>query len=212
MALTLLTGPANSAKAAEVLKAFAGQRPKGALLVVPTAADARVYTRELVANGSVMGGAVLTFSGLTREIAKRAGYDGQRVSELQRERLVRRAIREVRLNELAESARTPGFVGAAVELIAELQRSLITPERFARSGAGEAGAIYGAYARELDRLGRVDAELYAWRALDALRGNPGRWGSTAVFFYGFDDLTPLERDAIETLSRVAGAQVTVSLT
>jgi ATP-dependent helicase/DNAse subunit B len=212
VALTLIAGPANSAKAAEVLGGFAAQRRKGALLVVPTARDAQLYSRELAADGSVMGGGVLTFNGLTREIAKRAGYGGRRISELQRERLVRRATRELRLEELAESAQTPGFVGAAVELIAELERSLVTPDRFARSGAGEAAAIYRAYARELDRVGRVDPELYAWRALDALRANPGRWGSTAVFFYGFDDLTPLERDAIETLSRHAAAEVTVSLT
>jgi ATP-dependent helicase/DNAse subunit B len=212
MPLTLVLGPANSAKAGEVLGAFATQRQRGALLVVPTARDAQLYTRELVAEGAVMGGAVLTFSGLAREIAKRVGYDGQRISQLQRERLMRRAIANVRLNELAESAETPGFVGAAVELVAELERSLISPERFARSGAGEIASIYSSYARELERLGRVDAELLAWRALDALRANPERWGSTAVFFYGFDDLTPLERDAIETVSRIVGADVTVSLT
>jgi RecB family exonuclease len=33
-----------------------------------------------------------------------------------------------------------------------------------------------------------------------------------VFFYGFDDLTPLERDAVETLARVVGIEVMVSLT
>ena len=33
-----------------------------------------------------------------------------------------------------------------------------------------------------------------------------------MFFYGFDELTALERDAVETLSRVVGAEVTVSLT
>jgi ATP-dependent helicase/DNAse subunit B len=33
-----------------------------------------------------------------------------------------------------------------------------------------------------------------------------------VFFYGFDDLHPLERDAVETLSRIVGVPVTVSLT
>jgi ATP-dependent helicase/DNAse subunit B len=211
MALTLITGPANSAKAAEVLGAFAAQRPRGALLIVPTARDAHLYNRELAAGGSVIGGAVLTFAGLTKEIARRVGYEGRRLSELQRERLLRRAIGTLRLDQLAESARTPGFVGAALALIAELERSLITPERFARSGAGEVAALYTAFARELDRAGRVDAELYSWRALDALRADPGRWGSTPVFFYGFDDLTPLERDAIETLARIAGAEVTVSL-
>ena len=33
-----------------------------------------------------------------------------------------------------------------------------------------------------------------------------------MLFYGFDDLTPLQLDAIETLGRVVGAAVTVSLT
>ena len=33
-----------------------------------------------------------------------------------------------------------------------------------------------------------------------------------MFFYGFDDLTALQRDAVETLARVVGVEVTVSLT
>ncbi len=74
------------------------------------------------------------------------------------------------------------------------------------------GSLYRAYVHELDRLGRVDPDLYAWRALDALRAEPGRWGNDPVYVYGFDDLTALERDAIETLARVCGADVTVSLT
>ena len=40
----------------------------------------------------------------------------------------------------------------------------------------------------------------------------GVGGQIRVYFYGFDDLTALERDAVETLARVAGAEVTVSLT
>ena len=82
----------------------------------------------------------------------------------------------------------------------------------ARPYAGRLGAIYAQYGRELERLGRVDRELYAWRALDALRSQPGSWGRDEVFFYGFDELTALERDAVETLSRIAGVDVTVSLT
>jgi ATP-dependent helicase/DNAse subunit B len=49
------------------------------------------------------------------------------------------------------------------------------------------------------------------RALDALRGAPSLWGETPVLFYGFDDLTPLQLDAIETLGRIIDAEVTVSL-
>jgi RecB family exonuclease len=222
--MTLVLGPANSAKAGEVLSAYGAAARRGALLVVPTTRDAGHYTRELVAGGVVLG-SVLTFSGLTSEIARRAQYSGRRLSALQRERVLKRVVRAAQLGPLAGSARAPGFTSAAGELIAELQRSLVTPQRFAaalrswaaqdpRRGpyAQDLARLYLAYADELDRLDRVDAELFAWRALDALRQAPGRWGTDPVFFYGFDDLTALERDAVETLSRIVGAEVTVSLT
>jgi ATP-dependent helicase/DNAse subunit B len=205
MPLSLILGPANSAKAGEVLGGFADAAHRGAILVVPSAADADHYTRELAGDGAVLG-SVLTFSGLAEEIARRAGYHGARLLRLQRERLLRR---------VAPGA--PGFTAAAGELIAELQRLLISPERFARAvaawGKGEGIAtLYRAYVDELGRLGRVDGELFAWRALDALRAHPLQWGREPVFFYGFDDLFAIERDAIETLARVAQVDVTLSLT
>ena len=224
MPLTLVLGPANSAKAGEVLGAFTAAAHRGAILVVPTAADASHYTRELASEGAVLG-SVLTFSGLAREIAARTGYVGRRLSALQRERVLERALAGVEFDAMREAALTEGFPNAAGELIAELQRSLVTPQRFAaamrtwaeqdprrRGYARDVAAIYRAYAARLDQLGRVDAELYAWRALDALRAAPDRWGGEPVFFYGFDDLHPLERDAIETLARVVGVEVMASLT
>src|SRR5437588_311132 len=112
MPLTLVLGPANSAKAGEVLGAYSAAARRGALLVVP-------------------------------------------------------------------------------------QRTLATPARFAQAlrawGAGdgdrepyarEVSALYLAYRRELERTGRLDGELYAWRALDALRAAPERWGATPVYLYG----------------------------
>ena len=223
MSLTLVLGPANSAKAGEVLGAFAGASARGAILVVPTAADVDHYSRELAHGGAVFG-SILTFGGLAFEIASRAGYNARRLTRLQRERVLERALAGTELDALREAAGTAGFATAAGELIAELERSLVTPERFRTAMASWAAqdprrtgyardvvAIYEAYAARLTLLGRVDGELYAWRALDALRASPGRWGTEAVFFYGFDDLHPLERDAIETLARIVGADVTVSL-
>jgi hypothetical protein len=224
MALTLVLGPANSAKAGEVLGAYAAAARRGALLVVPTALDARHYARELAGDGAVLG-SVLTFGGLVAEIGRRAEYGGRRLSELQRERVLARVLARTSLDAVRESAGAPGFAAAAGGLIAELARELITPQRFTAAlrawsaqdvrrapYAHDLGRMYGDYVRELDRLGRVDRELYAWRALDALRAAPGRWGRDAVFLYGFDDLTALERDAVETLSRIVGVPVTVSLT
>ena len=75
--------------------------------------------------------------------------------------------------------------------------------------AGELAALYSAYHRRLERLGAVDAEGLARAALDALRERPAAWGGRPVFLYGFDDLTPLQRDAVETLAR--HAEVCVAL-
>jgi ATP-dependent helicase/DNAse subunit B len=219
--LKLVIGPANSAKAGVVLDGFRARRQQEPWLVVPTRADVAAFEAELTGAATTQAGRVTTFAGLTRELARRAGWWARPVGALQRERLVAAAIAEAPLEALAPVAGSPGFLASALALVAELERSLITPQRFtaavrawteATPAAREAAAIYDRYARALERLHRVDAELFAWRALDALRARPGAWGATPVFVYGFDDLTPLERDAIETLARVADAEVTVSLT
>ena len=221
MPLTLVTGPANSAKAGVVLDAFRARRRQEPWLVLPTRGDVRVFERELLGEEATQPGRIATFAGLTREIARRAGWWQRSIAPLQQERLVAQAVSDAPLDALAGVAGTPGFLHSAQVLIAELQRSLIAPQRFtaavrawpqAPRAAHEAAAIYDRYARALERLDRVDAELVAWRALDALRARPAAWGATPVFLYGFDDLTPLERDAVETLARVADAEVAVSLT
>jgi ATP-dependent helicase/DNAse subunit B len=224
MPLTLVLGPANSAKAGQVLGAYAAQAARGALLVVPTAADARHYERELVQSGGVLG-AVLTFGALATEIARRADYGTRRLTEHQRERVLARVLAHAELPSLRESAPAPGFRAAAGALIAELERELVGVARFRaalRAWASEdvrraaygrdLGRIYADYTAELERLDRVDGELFAWRAIDALRAAPVSWGSDPVLFYGFDDLSGVQRDAVQTLSGAAGAPVTVSLT
>src|SRR5215218_1970350 len=223
MSLTLITGPANAAKAGAVLERLRAALPRDPLLVVPTAADVEHYQRELAASGIVFGAEVLTFSRLVREIAGKVGLEARPLGRVARDRVVRAAIADVPLRVLARSAATPGFAHAAASLFAELQRSLVTPARFtsalrtwaAASGraayADELGALYSAYRRRLERLGRPDEEGYAWAALDAMRAAPASWGSRPVFLYGFDDLTPIQRDAVESLVRHAGADVLVAL-
>lgn len=224
MPLALVLGPANSAKAGEVLGAYALAAQRDALLVVPTATDVAHYERELAGPGVTLG-RVTTFSGLIDEIALRAGYRRKRLTPLQRERVLSRAIASLRLQALAAPAAGGGFVKAAGRLIAELAQARVSSARLAAAlrdwaGSGptqvafsrDLAAIHRAYLDELIRLDSVDAEAFAWGALDALRALPDRWGATPVFLYGFDDLTPVELDTIETLSRQVGAQVTVSLT
>ncbi len=226
MPLTLVTGPANAAKAGAVLDRFRRALARDPLLVVPTRADVEHYQRELAADGVVFGGEVVTFSRLARLIAERAGASRRILGPVARERVVRAAIADAGLRRLAPSAGTPGFAGAVLDLVADLERALVPPERFsaalaewereepaaARAArAEEVGALYAAYRRRLDELGAADPDLAAWLALDALRARPSSWARRPVFFYGFGNLTGLERDAVETLSRIAEADVVVAL-
>jgi len=223
MPLVVVTGPANAAKAGEVLARLRAALPRRPLLVVPTRADVEHYQRELAAEGAAVGAEVVTFSGLVRLLAAAAGLPGRPLGPVARERVVRAAVREARLATLAEAAAAPGFAAAAGGLFAELQRGLIAPARFAAAlrgwGAAEGRAAYAAelarlyatYRERLERLGRPDREGFAWAALDALRARPARWDRRPVFLYGFDDLTPAELDAVEVLAGPAEAEVCVAL-
>ncbi len=215
MPITLITGPANAGKAELILDAVRrhlahGEEP---LLVVPTRADAEHYLRELAGDGVAMGARVERFAGLLDEAVTRAEVVEPVLGGLARERL---------LEALARGA-THGFVRALGELFAELQVRRVAPARLQRAleswraadGHGaqsaELGRLFAAYRAELARLGRLDAEQRAVRALDTLRERPALWRATPVLFYGFDDLTRLQLDAIETLGHVVDADVAVSL-
>lgn len=223
MALQLVTGPANSGKAGVVLDAYRSRLDEEPILVVPSLEDVEHTQRELADGGAVFGTRVVRFRWLFDEIASRAGFRARIASDVQRELVAEEAVQSLDLRALRRSSARPGFVRAAVRLIAELERSMVEPARFtqalrdwADSGprhdyAAEVAAIYSRYRQRLDDANLCDQELYAWRALDALRREAQAWGSTPVFVYGFDDFTPLELDALETLSRIAGADVMVSL-
>jgi ATP-dependent helicase/DNAse subunit B len=221
--LTLVTGPANAAKAGEVLGALRARAGEEPILVVPAFRDVEHNQRELAARGAVFGVRVLRFAWLFREIARRAGYSARVAGDVQRELLVEEAIAGADLGELAESAAQPGFARAALAFVTELERSMVDPARFTkalrrwagdgprRGYAEEVAAIYRRYLHGLESAGLVDEPLFAWRALDALRREPRGWGHTPLFVYGFDDFTPLELDALETVAGRCEGDVTVSL-
>ena len=193
------------------------------MLVVPSFEDVEHSRRELAERGAVFGAEVLRFGALFKLIATRTGHRGRRASELQRRLIVEEAVRAARLDVLAASAQRPGFARAAARFTAELERSMVEPARLTRAlrdwaGDGprrpyaeEVAEVYRRYRQGLDAAGLEDEELYSWRALEALRAEPGRWGGTPVFVYGFDDFTRLELATLEELSRHAGADVTISL-
>jgi ATP-dependent helicase/DNAse subunit B len=221
--LRLVTGPANSGKAGVVFGAYRSRLDEEPILVVPSLEDVEHTQRELADGGAVFGTRVVRFKWLFEEIASRAGFRARVASDVQRELIVEQAVHSLELRALERSSRRPGFVRATVRLVSELERSMVEPARFTQAlrdwaaggpratYASEVSALYSRYRQRLEESGLSDPELFAWRALDALRRNAAAWGGTPVFVYGFDDFTPLELDALETLARIASADVMVSL-
>src|SRR4051794_41758168 len=109
MSLTLVTGPANAAKAGYVLERLREVLHREPLLVVPTAADVAHYQRELAAGGVVFGAEVLTFSRLWRGIGRGAGGSARPPGGGARGRGVRAAVPGAPLRVLAPAAAAPGL-------------------------------------------------------------------------------------------------------
>jgi ATP-dependent helicase/DNAse subunit B len=227
MPITLISGPANAGKAEVALDAVRrhvahGEEP---LLVVPTREDAEHYLRELAGVGAAMGVRVERFAGLIGEAVSRAGIGEPVLGAVARERVLEAVAAGARgrAGQPGERSDTPGLARALGEVFGELQARRVTPARLtqavsswrAADGADAHPAqleqLFADYHATLRRLGRLDAEQRAVRALDALRERPALWARTPVVFYGFDDLTRLQLDAIETLGRIVDAEVTVSL-
>jgi hypothetical protein len=228
MPITLITGPANSGKARAVLDAVArhvahGEQP---LLVLPTGADADRYREELAQAGPVAGASVGVFAGLLERVARCAAVQEP---ELGRAPLSEGA-REQMLCTLA--AGTQGSTAAARRLarvlggaIAELQAANVRPAQLRASLHSQSAdseprvrllvQLHERYREVLARHRVLDADLRARRALDVLRARPALWRTGAraspVLLYGFDDLTSLEMDAVETLGITVDAPVTVAL-
>src|SRR5919197_109865 len=152
MPLHLVTGPANAAKAGEVLRRFRAARERSPLLALPRAADVDHYQRELALGGALVGGSVVPFGSLVREIAASAASPGFA------------AAAGAMMGELGRAGVGPEALRAGL------------PRR-----AHELHDLVAAYHARLDRLGRDDAERLAVRAVAALADAPERWPGRPVF-------------------------------
>ncbi|HYI37655.1 MAG TPA: PD-(D/E)XK nuclease family protein [Thermoleophilaceae bacterium] len=221
--LTLVTGPANAAKAGAVLGPLRDRLDEEPVLVVPAFQDVEHSRRELAETGATFGAQVVRFSHLSRMIARRTGYHARVASELQQQLVAEDAVRRAGFTVLADSAGRPGFARAALRFFAELERSMVEPPRLIQALRGwagdgpraayaeEIGELYRRYREGLEAAGLVDDDLFAWGALSALRAQPSAWAGTPVFVYGFDDFTELEFRTIEELAVYGEADVVVSL-
>lgn len=225
MPITLLSGPANAGKAELVFDTVRAHLARGEepLLVLPTRADSEHYLRELAREHAVMGLRVERFAGLIEEIVRRARVADAELSELAQSRLLALLATRTGIASPRTHPAAGGLARALRGFVGELEARRVSPERlrsalslWAQAGGERATALalsdlYEGYREALSRMRRLDPQQRALRALDALRRTPSMWRSTPVVLYGFDSLSALQLDVVETLGRVLDASVTVSL-
>jgi RecB family exonuclease len=209
-------------------------------LVLPTAADVRHYTRELARGGAALGVRVASFHQLADEVARRCGCGARLIDDFSREHLLA-ALAGGRPPDAGSGARALGkppgdaraagparaYVRELAAIVAQLESLRVDPASLRsalatwerRGGAAARGAatraralatLFAGYQAALARLGLEDREHRAACAFAAVREHRCAW-SSPVLFYGFDDLTPPQLDAIEALGVHGEAHVTVAL-
>ena len=181
MPLKLIQGPPNSGRADRIQDLFREALDRDPVLVLPTLDDVFRFERSLLASGAVLGGSVMTFGELFREVARCTGApSGGELTPAQRLAAVSTGIGAAKdeLGPLRRSAARPGFAIPFERLLDELQSAGLEPASLG-SGArtlessaylGDLTRLFAAYTEVRDRLGLPDVHGIA------ARGDRGRCG------------------------------------
>jgi ATP-dependent helicase/DNAse subunit B len=206
MPLTLLVGPASSGRVACLLDRYLADLGRDPVLIVPGRADVEEVERDLLRRrGALLGGSIGTFDDLVAHVAEGDGPRRPLLAESQRRLVLRAAAREVRLGELARSARFAGFLDALAETLSELEAALLDPDDV----PGELADLHRAYRAQLERLALWDRDRQRRHAVARLQRDLQAWDGRPVYVYAWEGLTAAERAVLEALA--ARSQVTVSL-
>lgn len=220
MSLKLIHGPPNSGRAERIQALFREALDRGPVLVLPTLDDVFRFERSLCADGAALGGSLLTFADLFREVAWACGAPaGAELTPAQRLAAVGAGIarRAGRLGPLRRSARRPGFAIPFERLLDELQAAGLEPAAL-ESGAqtlessaylGDLTGLFAAYAEVRDGLGMRDVHGLAAAAIEALRAAPEAWRGRPVFLYEPGEPTGNQRRLLAALREAT--EVTVAL-
>lgn len=191
-------------------------------IVVPDRHQGWAVRRRLAEGGGVLGARPGTFDDLYGELLALAGLSVPVAPEPVVHRLMRAAIDSLAergaLRHYLPIQRRPGFVRISCDLIAELKRNRIHPERFAEAVNGrgprleELAELYAEYQATLTRIGWADPEGLGWLAVEALRRDTtlaADWRLLAVD--GFDSFNPTQLATIRLLAdRIGETLITLA--
>lgn len=218
MPLHLIHGPPNTGRTDLLQRAFVEQIAKEPFLLVPGIDDIFGWEKRLTReSGAMVGGRILHFRDLCREILVQAGSPvAESATELQRRHLVSKALHREWRDLAGRLADQPGLAVAVLDLIDEFRSEMIDPDtlsdRVEREGLGTLKPLVRVYRSYLDLLtggaglsdGPRDAEL-------ALKAVSESWGDRPLFVAGFDDMTPQQVELVTKIAVDEKATVTVAV-
>jgi ATP-dependent helicase/DNAse subunit B len=211
MGLSLVVGPAKAGKVALLLERYLACLDDEPFLIVPNRSDVDRVERDLLGRRPcLLGGAIGTFDDLFERIAGEDPAALRPVGPAQRVLVARHAVDETlssseSLRLAASSARSAGFADTLLSALGELESGLLDPADL----DGDLAGLYGAYRRELDRLGLCDRDLLRRVAVERVQNELAAWHGEPVFAYGFEDLTAAEWSLLEALAGRAEVEVTL---
>jgi ATP-dependent helicase/DNAse subunit B len=197
MPLSLVVGPAHAGKVALLLERYLTSLERDPWLIVPNRTDVERVERDLLRRRpALLAGRIGTFDDLFEHIA--GGVAGMRpvATDSQRALALRRAIARTRLERLAGSAESAGFVDALLAVLGEVEAALVDAERL----VGDLGRLAQSYRDELDRLGLWDRDQLRRHACERLQRELDAWRGEPVLAYGFEDLTGAEWALLDALA------------
>ncbi len=220
---TLLLGPAASGKTHACLarvRAHLQHAPLSPVwVIVPDRHQAGAFRHRLAEAGGALGARIATFGDLYGELLALTDGALPLAPDPVLHRLVQAAVdaqaEAGQLQHYRPVQRRPGLVTALSDLIAELKRARIPPERWleALRGRGrrleELAQVYERYQALLIRLDWADREGLGWLAIEALERRPDLATGWYLVVDGFDSFTATQLD---TLERLAGRVAALTLT
>ena len=207
---TILLAPAAGGKTERLVRLLVGDtqsiRPRWAVL--PDRMQVSAFRRRIARAGGALGVSVGTFGDLFQEILARAGRPVAVTPEPARQRILRLALRRLEaggeLPFYQPIVRTPGFLTAVGDAIAELKRARVAPEsvgELERPNMGEMALIFSDYQNRLQAIPWTDRVGLSDLAIEALSENPGLLADVSLIAVdGFDFFDAAQLDALAALA------------
>ena len=207
---TILLSPAAGGKTERLVQLLVSDpqsiRPRWAVL--PDRTQVSTFRRRIAHAGGALGVSVGTFGDLYQEVLARAGQPVAVTPGPARQRILRLAIRQLETSDelpfYQPIARTPGFLTAVGDAIAELKRARIEPEAVGKlefPSMREIGRIYAEYQERLQPIAWTDREGLNDLAIEALNGFPDLLADMPLIAVdGFDSFDAAQLEALSALA------------